>query len=741
MKYLCLILVFLSVCFAQEKQATFDLPEQPVYCIGEELATQEQSSIQRMADEDAMMMTSISDWSLADSIRISGIMGHGNRLIFSFNPSADTIESNITLDSLSTICQQAVNYAPTWIQEELISTFWHLGDSAQFYAQLLLNAPANYADEIAFCIAKIGPEVLRNWCFNPQLLLRNVQYLYQIDDSIQYANIIDYGSPPGNYYSTISYCVLDRFDTLWVELPKEIYYYYIVHPTTSDEIPRLDNYVYNKHWREYFFFEADSGFPILKDYIKNAKIVWRRMKQNFPQGRPFTANDCALDIIGNWVTRTNITGATGNRPIHPNVIAHEHNGNCGEIQDLWTAACRTCLIPVVNCSDPCEDHVWNMFYDQAWYPLASDPTSRIADSGVAYEEKYGGTKQVSAIWNWRSDGYWWTVTGTYSDACSLFVYVYDQLGRPMDGARVILSSEGWYGGYSTTAIGFTDRFGRAVFELGDSRNFYASIRTPYGNYPADPNAMIRIINISQTNAKYYKSFYIGSPIPAPRSRQEIFTGDSSIVHRIQVNLNMPSRLEYGYSIARGAGSGDPEDSVRFNRFYNDKQDTGIVDLYITNTVGYNNYVNQNRFGALFLGNDIRPMSLDFNCPDSAKYYAIFSNEDRIYAANKFDLNLKLYVPTFAGITQTNQILQNQNWCAASLNRGKIIIRLNQSKVLSPPEFQLYNVFGSKVTRGFYLQTANDNILTYNVEALAHGIYFLKSANDNLTLTKKVILTR
>jgi hypothetical protein len=718
---------------------------QKTYCIGEELATQQPDALRHTLDPIRLMQISNLDWNLADSLRISGEMGPDKRLAFSFDQTSDTLESYFALDSLPTICQQAVAYAPTWLREELISTFWRLGDSAQFYAQLLLNAPANYADEIAFCIAKIGPEVLLNHLFNPNLLLDNVTYLYQIDDSLQYADIVDYGSPPGDYYSTVRYCVVDNGDTVWTELPKEIYYYYIVHPTTSDEIPRLDDYVYNKHWREYFFFEADSGFPVLADYIKQAKIVWSRTRQVLQVGRPFDPTDCALDVVGNWVTRTNISGATGNRPIHPNVIAHEHNGNCGEIQDLWTAACRTCLIPVVNCSDPCEDHVWNEFYDRQWYPLASDPATHIADSGVAYDENYGGSKRVSACWNWRPDGYWWTVTSHFSNSCSLYVYVYDQLNRPVDGARVLIYSEYWYGGLSTTAIGFTDRFGRAGFELGDLRNFYAHINTVYGSYPPDPNATVKIINVSQSNARYYKTFNLYTPIPAPRPRPENFTGDSLVVRRLSVDLNMPNRLEFGYSIARGAGSGDPDDSVRFNRFYVDKQDTGITDFYITSSAGYNNYLTGARFGALRLEDDTRPFSFDYICPDTAKYYAIISNEDRAYAANWLDFNLKLFVPSFSGITQENRIIPNWEWQVASLNKGKIRIRLNgfvnNSPVSGGYPIQLYSASGCKITDGFKLETTTDKELSYNIEALPSGIYFLKLTSGTSTQTKKIALVK
>ncbi|MDH5684383.1 MAG: T9SS type A sorting domain-containing protein, partial [candidate division WOR-3 bacterium] len=184
-----------------------------------------------------------------------------------------------------------------------------------------------------------------------------------------------------------------------------------------------------------------------------------------------------------------------------------------------------------------------------------------------------------------------------------------------------------------------------------------------------------------------------------------------------------------------------DDSIRFYQFYADKQDSGIIDCYITNPDGYNNYLARTRFGALYLGNDIRTSAFDFICPDTAKYYAIISNQDRAYAANWLDFSLKLYVPSLTGITQRNQFLPNADWRVASLVKGRIRIQLNGINIHAPPDFQLFNASGGNMSKGLKLETVVDNELCLNVEALPTGIYFLKIFIGNSIQTKKIAVVR
>lgn len=672
-------------------------------------------------------------WALVDSLAVSGELAPAKRVVVSASDTQDSLELLFPLDTLALVCQQALNLAPTWIREEMASALRRLGDSAEFYAQMLLGAPEDWTDELAFCVAKIGPEVLTHRFFNPSLLLENCRYLYELDDSLDYADIVERGTRPGDYYSTVRYAVLLGTDTVYRELPRDIYYHYVVHPTTSDELPRMDDYVCGKHWREYLFYDADSGYPVLAEHIRPAKVVWKSTKQVLAAGRPFEPTDCALDVIGNWATRTVPAGASGNRPIHPAVIAHEHNGNCGELQDLLAAAGRTCLIPVVNTMDPCEDHVWCEFWDQDWYPYQVDlgfGATHIADTSVAYDEQVGGSKRVSSIWNWRPDGYWWTVTGRYSNTCSLYVRVLDQLGRPIDGARVIIISEGWVGGLATTTIGFTDNLGAVGFELGDLRNFYARVSTPLAEYPG-PDSSVQIISVSQSGAVYFKTFYMPVALPAPRPRFEPFRGDSAVVCKFEADLGITAELDLGYCVSRAAGSGDPNDTVRVYQFYADKHEGGLVDAFLTDTAGYRRYLAGERFGVLWFGDNTRPRSIELVCPTGDRYYLAFSSEDRTYSSRWLDLSVRLYVWTPA-VAEPGQLAGKVASCASVCRR----LRFGPGTRAGPTRFRVFDVAGGLVAE---LQTDGPG-LVQEVE-LQSGVYLVRTDEAGNTSVQKVVVLR
>ena len=703
-----------------------------VACSQEQLANQSRAEWEATVTEPAKAPTppgGTDDWWPIDSVRITGELAPGRRVIVGAENWWDSLSRVELLDTLPAPCPAALDYAPSWLRPQLTSAFRRLGDSAAMaYAQLLLGIPDPYIDEVAFCIATMGPEILTSHVFNPALLLANAEQLYQIDDSLQFADIVEHGSRPGDYWSTVRYAVEQGSDTVWVELPRDIYYFYVVHPVTSDEIPRLDDYVYNMHWREYFFFHADSGFPVLGDYAKRARVVWRRQREVFPSGRPFDPGNSALDVIGNWVTRTNIAGASGNRPIHPNVIAHEHNGNCGEIQDLWTAACRTCLIPTVNCSDPCEDHVWNEFWDGYWLPLASDPSTHIADSGVAYEEAHGGSKRISAVFNWRSDGYWWTVTGHYSNTCSLYVRILDALGRPMDGARVLIYSEGIYGGLSVSTVGCTDASGAVPFELGDLRNFYVQVQSPFGSWPDATNS-VRIINTSQTGGKYFSTLYMPYTLAAPRPRAEQYAPDAH--YKLRVTVGIQSELDYGYSVSRGAGTGDPDDSIRFYRYYTDEHPGGTCDFFMLDTAGYRSYVGGNRFGALVFGDDAPPQTFDFY-PSSWQEpnYVVLSSEDKLFSSRWLDAGVELYIQG-TGIAGSGT-LQARLDCP-SVVRGPV--RVTIAGVDGRQRLRIFDSGGRLV------RTLNVPAAPVVIDGLPSGVYIIRLEDGRTTLDRHVVVVR
>ncbi|MGB7055124.1 MAG: T9SS type A sorting domain-containing protein, partial [bacterium] len=521
------------------------------------------------------------------------------------------------------------------------------------------------------------------------------------------------------------YRVLEGADSIWFELPWEVYYNYIVHPIISDEFPDMSAYVYSQFWREYLFYVSDVGYPKLGEKIKDAKILWDGIRVILPPGRPFTPNDCALDVIANWATCTVPVAAQGNRPIQPNIIAHEHNGNCGELQDLLTAGARTCLVPCVGTSDPCEDHVWSEFYDRGFYPYQVDlgfGVTHIADTNVAYDEQYGGSKRVSAIFDWRSDGYWWTVTGTYSNSCSLYVYVCDLMGRPIDGAGVTISSEGYYGGFSTSTRAYTDPDGHCCFELGDLRNFYARVSTPIGSYPPNPEEIVQIIQNSQSGANYYKVFYVADYLPAP-----VFSDTASLnslsVWKFEVVLDSIEGQSSGSCITRFG----PGDSIRVYRSFHERYAKGNIDLLFVDDANLNRYIQGEPFKAF----DFCSISRDtasFIAQDSAVYHLIVSNEDVLYNTPFCNLKVNLYRNPAPGVeeeTIKKALVQK----LPTIYKGRLFLNLNE-----PSQIKVYEASGRLV---YESQKKVDKMEKF----LSAGVYFIRITKDDENQTGKFVIVK
>jgi len=335
----------------------------------------------------------------------------------------------------------AIAKAPHWIQEALTRQFHNLSDPEP-YAAVLLNASKQFADEIAFSIAccpggKVPPA---------ELLKENAEYLYENDQWIGYADIIDYDDGTGNYFSTIRYRILDNGTDQYFTLPPEVYYWYVVHPKLT--MAEIDD-TYGVVWREYLSDHNDLGYPLLKEKLSNIQYLWDNTSYYQGAYRLWTPSirehPTAIEAVSYWVGKTVPNPATGDRPGKPSIIAHEHNGWCGELQAIATAAQRAALIPSIPACNVGEDHVWREFYERGWH----ENDNWWSDTGGAVDEPdvyaYGWGKNMSAIYNWRGDDTISDDTERYihpQDRITVNFTVKDSFLQPVDGARVIVLVKG-----------------------------------------------------------------------------------------------------------------------------------------------------------------------------------------------------------------------------------------------------------------------------------------------------------
>jgi hypothetical protein len=345
------------------------------------------------------------------------------------------------IDGLSDTVIAAIAKSPHWIQQALTRQFHNLSDP-ESYAEMLLNASKQCTDEVAFTVAccpggKVPPA---------NIVKENAEALYEHDQWIQYADIIDYDNGTGNYYSTIRYRVLENGTEKQFELPPEIYYWYIVHPKIS--MADIDT-TYGPLWRDYLFEHSDLGYPLLKEKLSTVKYLWDCTSYYQNQYRLWTSSiaqhPTAIEAVSYWIGKTVPYPAVGDRPGKPCVIAHEHNGWCGELQVIAVAAQRTALIPSVGASNVGEDHVWREFFERGWH----ENDNWWSDTGGAVDEPdaygYGWKKNMSAIYQWRGDDTISDDTARYihpQDRITVTFTVKDTFLQPVDGARVTVLVKG-----------------------------------------------------------------------------------------------------------------------------------------------------------------------------------------------------------------------------------------------------------------------------------------------------------
>ena len=338
-------------------------------------------------------------------------------------------------DGLSPVVCDAIAKTPLWLQSMLTTQFHHLSNPEP-YAQLIINSSRQLADEIAFTIAasslgKVPPV---------SVIQKNVEALYRNDAYVEYAEIVDVDNGDNNYYSTIIYQTLEGGIKTDYILPKDLYYWYIVHPEISSENAEE---VYGEIWRDYLIHHNDIGYPLLKEKINGVLYLWDGEAYHQPGQRlwnlSMTLHPTAIEAIGYWIGKTVPYGAMGSRPGQPQKIAHEHNGWCGELQRLAVAAQRALLIPSIGACNVAEDHVSREFYDQGWH----QNDNWWYDGGGAVDIPdiygYGWGKNMSSIYGWQGDDAIYEVTSRYihpEDQVTLTFNVQDLFLQPIDGARI-----------------------------------------------------------------------------------------------------------------------------------------------------------------------------------------------------------------------------------------------------------------------------------------------------------------
>jgi hypothetical protein len=564
-----------------------------------------------------------SQWVPQDSVTVKIDIPAGSFLAIRFDKAAETLSVIEPPGYLITPAKLAVERAPVWLKLALADNLSKLDSIFQEqYAQMILNAQDPLIDEIVFQVAHIPYNILNHSDFYPVMIIENTSFLYQIDSVLPYARIVDYGvgGADSNYYSTVSYRVLNESgDTIEIEYDKDYYYWYIVHPKVSRELcayidPNTGNSApppTGKFWRDFLVNHADTGYPYLKDYLMDIQILWGGLHNDT------TDANGAIARVNNWMRRVLAFQSPGIRKYQPVHIYREHRGTCTEWSILTAAAARASLIPIVRTSAYGNNHHWNEFYEQRW--VQWEPVNRMIDD-YRYDPNWW---ELAAAINWRGDGYTWLATERYTPHCTLTVQVSDSMQNPVDGARIAVKGGPqqvtWY-----CCFDYTNSLGECSFLLGDLLNYDVQITSGIGSIP-----FTNVITDAQAGMHYYWTPQLAGGVPLLPVLDDTFPSNPDTVYRVDINLSLPEEIIYGNS---------PDDNSAFAH----RDTTGLLGFFVCDSANFTRFLADSQFYAFLINKQIQEIDTNFTFPwEDPAWYLVIPNKEKLL--NNQEISLKVTV--------------------------------------------------------------------------------------------------
>ncbi len=643
-----------------------------------------------------------------------------------------------------TIGTTAINKAPAWMRAELQNTLWHLSnDKLVDYCNLILSVSDPIIDEICFAIAYSSLEYLESDFASPQLFLENASCIYSIDQDLDYVSVVDHGSSltDPNYYSSTQYFRKNAEGvTETVEVPREIYYWYIVHPKLSDEIPAYidpsiveNNSNHNNNiadpptgvfWRSWLYTVAEGDYPTLADTLQQCTTLFNRNNEGGD----------AIRTIQWWINQTMGFTSNNERPHQPVRIYRKHIGRCGEYQDYTNAVARLALIPCTNITSVSTDHVWNEFWESEW--VQWEPVNGYINTPLVYENGWG--KVFGSVFETRSDGYFTPVTERYSEGlATINIRVVDQNQVPVDGARVILAI------FETSprldTVGFTGNDGWVSFSVGENRDYRARCETPWGLYPSIPGTYAALTSASVDGETYNYLFTIEAVKPAPVYTQIEAPLDPLDDYRMSVVFNSPAYYLNGQVTWDDISSlGTP------SRFYKYVPLPASVSALTVNSDDLL-FLQLDMFASTW--DDTAPVNsgqIDFSIPIGMDWYTILDNSHS--SGNAVRVQGNLITDTYGLADNDDNMSPPQNSIRAWPNPFSEFLRIIVSAP-RPNKLYVYNLRGQLVRVLTHLDF-HDGVGIYswdgkddNANACANGVYYIMTGAGEQSETRKVLLLK
>jgi hypothetical protein len=487
--------------------STFRLTSNQSVSVNDDMAT---AALPAMTDADLVRAGQMVSQA-GDQLNVDTYIPAGGFWAVKFDPAGRSLQvlTSPAQHPLTASAQSAIDKAPRWLQNDLRHLLLHLPSAYQEkWAGVILTAQDPYIDEIAFCIAHLSPQYLMSTYASAQLLRDNARLIYENDKFLSYVKVVDYGSSTTDpdYYSTTRYRKAKYTDTTEVVVPRDIYYWYIVHPKLSDEIPAYidpavveDNESHRNNitpsdaghfWRDFLFYRSDPGYASIKDLLARCRIVWNAFAS------PPNATPPAMEMLSRWVSSSFTFTSNDERPHQPVRIYRKHIGRCGEYSDIRAAAARAALIPATCIASYSTDHVWNEFWEEKWIHW-----DEVINRPRIYVDEW--KKKFGSVFQWRSDGVLLSVTPRYThEHATLNIYAVDASNQPVDGAQVILYTAGLDNSLWFDTFGVTDANGMVSFTVGTSRNYDARLISNLETIPSGGGPPLRVATLTEKGQVY-----------------------------------------------------------------------------------------------------------------------------------------------------------------------------------------------------------------------------------------------
>ncbi len=247
----------------------------------------------------------------AGSASYEGVVLPLDALALAVDPETGSVSMvNDYPQTLTEAAGQALALAPAWLRIRLRMTLVQLEPDLQdTLARLMTNvADSRYLDEIAFMISHSTLDALEDPGFEPAVFATNARFIYEADEVLDFVTVVDHGTPgvDDDYYSTTTYAILEDGEPATWELPRDIYYWYVVHPVLDVEKVRyIDPTTGFKarppegvFWRDYLLFGSDRTASYEDHYLmKTPNIIDAEELQRWDDSAYGYFTDMAVDPL------------------------------------------------------------------------------------------------------------------------------------------------------------------------------------------------------------------------------------------------------------------------------------------------------------------------------------------------------------------------------------------------------------------------------------------------------------